>query len=71
MPAWAEASAAGDGPLRSLVVEGAAVAYRAGCHPGARLYFTDGGMAHTPVQRYQLLDLDTRQAFSPPARSGR
>jgi Calcineurin-like phosphoesterase len=70
MPAWCEPTPAGDGPLRSLVVEGDAVSYRAGCHPGARLYFTDGGMAHTRPEAYQLLDLDTLQPFSGRRRSG-
>ncbi len=68
MPGWAEPVPAGDGPLRSLTVDGEAVAYRAGCHPGARLYFTDGGMAHAPVDRYQLLDLDARAPFRPARR---
>jgi hypothetical protein len=65
MPGWCEATPAGDGPLRSLTVDGDAVAYRAGCQTGARLYFTDGGMAHTTPDRYQLLDLDTRAPFIP------
>jgi hypothetical protein len=65
MGPWCEAAPAGDGPLRSLVIEGQAVAYRAGCHPGARLYFTDGGMNHASPDRYQLLDLDTRRPYQP------
>jgi hypothetical protein len=71
MPGWCEAAPAGDGPLRSLVVEGDQVSYRAGCHPQARLYFTDGGMNHTTPGSYQLLDLDSRQPFIPRPRSGR
>jgi hypothetical protein len=66
MPAWATATAAGDGPLRCLTVDGEVVSYRAGLEPGARLTFIDGGMLHTTPERYQLLDLD---AFTP-LRSG-
>lgn len=64
MPRWCETQPAGDGPLRSLVVEGEAVRYVAGCADAARLYFTDGGMAHARPERYELLDLDTRRPFS-------
>lgn len=66
MPDWCAGAAAGDGPLRSLVVEGAQTRYVTGCEAGARLYFTDGGMAHTRPERYELLDLDTRRPFTRP-----
>ena len=70
MPQWCEESAAGDGPLRSLVVDGDRVRYVLGCAKGARLYFTDGGMSHALPGRYELFDLDSRLAFKAP-RSGR
>lgn len=63
MPAWCDDEQAGDGPLRSLLVEGEAPRYVTGCAPGARLLFLDGGMAHAPVERYELLDLDARDVF--------
>jgi hypothetical protein len=62
MPGWSEPTAAGDGPLRSLAIDGDAVRYVAGVAPGARLIFIDGGLLHTSAERYQLLDLDTRAA---------
>ncbi len=60
MPAWSEPTAAGDGPLRSLSVEGDRVRYVAGVAADARLIFIDGGLLHTSAERYQLLDLDAR-----------
>jgi len=64
MPQWCEAQSASDGPLRSLVIEGGTPRYLTGCAKGARLYFTDGGMAHARPERYELLDLDTRRPFT-------
>ena len=69
MPDWAVGAPAGDGPLRSLEIDGEAVRYQAGARPGARLTFIDGGLLHTTPQAYQLLDLDTFEVLSPP-RSG-
>jgi hypothetical protein len=63
MPDWCEEKPVGDGPLRSLVVDGDSVRYAGGCAQGARLYFTDGGMAHARPGTYQLLDLDTRRPY--------
>lgn len=57
---WSDAGPAVDGPLRTLRIAGNEVEYRARCLSDARLYFLDGGMAHTSVEAYQLLDLDTR-----------
>lgn len=64
MPRWSDPTAAGDGPVRSLVIDGDTVSYRASCVPGARLYFLDGGMAHAPVDAYQLFDLDRRERLA-------
>ncbi|MCA2980713.1 MAG: metallophosphoesterase [Myxococcaceae bacterium] len=61
MPRWSPPGPGVDGPLRSLTIDGEAVRYGPGCEPGARLYFTDGGMLHAPRGEYHLLDLDTRQ----------
>lgn len=55
---WVRGEPAGDGPLRSLTTDGAEVSYQAGLAPGAALVFLDGGMSHSPPERYQLLDLD-------------
>jgi hypothetical protein len=60
MPAWSEPTAAGDGPLRSLTIDGEQVRYVAGVRADARLIFVDGGLLHTSTERYQLLDLDAR-----------
>ncbi|MFO0597238.1 MAG: metallophosphoesterase [Myxococcaceae bacterium] len=58
---WADAAPAADGPLRSLEIsDDGGVRYRAGTHPGARLYFLDAGMSHVSPQRYELFDLDAR-----------
>lgn len=60
---WAEGNVAGDGPLRSLTVEGEAVRYQRGVQPGAHLLFLDGGMAHARPQDYALLDLARRAPY--------
>ncbi len=66
---WALGPAAGEGPLRSLVVEGERGRYTSGAETGhdpgdprvATMLFTDGSMSHAPVEAYELLDLDRRQ----------
>lgn len=65
---WADDAAPADGPLRSLVIDGDTVRYAHGVAPGARLLFLDGGMNHLgpgALDRYELLDLDTRAPLSP------
>lgn len=57
---WAPTGAGVDGPLRSLRVEGETVQYQVGLTADARMYFLDGGMLHAAVERYELLNLDTR-----------
>ena len=59
-----------DGVLRHLVLDGERVAYAHGTpqetRPGeAVLIFTDGGMRESPLEAYELLDLDTRQRRTP------
>jgi hypothetical protein len=61
---WAVGEVAGDGPLRSLTVEGEEVRYQAGVQSGAHLLFLDGGMSHAKPQDYALLDLDRRAPYS-------
>ena len=61
---WASATPTPLGALRHLRTDGVRVSYRPGL-PDARaratgdaiVIFTDGRMAHTPADRYQLLDL--------------
>jgi hypothetical protein len=59
-----------DGVLRHFTTDGTHVAYAhgtpRGSHPReAVLIFTDGGMRESPVEAYELLDLDTRAAARP------
>jgi hypothetical protein len=66
---WAAGPAAGEGPLRTLTVTGDAGLYRAGTHAGgdsrsAIVLFTDGGMSHSTVDAYELLDLDARRPLA-------
>ncbi len=81
MPRWSDRRPVQDGPLRHLWTDGATVRYAIGTpDDGARadqaagraalLYFADGGMNHADPARYELLDLDTRRALSPPGRVG-
>ncbi len=63
--AWVRDSAPMDGPIRSLNIDGEAVRYARGTSPDARLYFLDGGMAHTAPENYELFDLDTREPWRP------
>ena len=56
-----------DGVLRHLVTNGERVAYAHGTPPRtspdeAVLIFTDGGMRESPLEAYELFDLDTRTA---------
>ncbi len=70
---WVRDTAPEDGPIRSLRVDGEAVHYARGVSDDARLYFLDGGMIHTTVERYELFDLDRRsplQLGSKPATIG-
>lgn len=63
---WADAAAARDGVLRSLVLDGDQGRYTHGVQPNARLYFLDGGMSRVERgARYELFDLDRRAAFEP------
>ena len=60
-----------DGVLRHLVTDGTTLHYRPGAPPPtgpgeAVLVFTDGGMRESPLELFELLDLDTRA----PARPG-
>jgi hypothetical protein len=66
---WAKGPAAGDGPLRSLVVRGETGVYRKGVDrevnpDAARVIFTDGGMSSAEVVSYELLDLATGQPWA-------
>ncbi|MFY0581911.1 transcriptional regulator [Cystobacter fuscus] len=59
-----------DGVLRYLVTDGTTIDYRPGTprasHPGeAVLLFTDGGMRESPLEAFQMLDLDTRGPARP------
>jgi hypothetical protein len=59
-----------DGVLRHFTTDGARVAYAHGTLRGSNpreavLIFTDGGMRESPVEAYELLDLDTRAAARP------
>lgn len=60
MPSWSPEGKSLDGPLRTLKIDGANVTYAVGCLPGARLFFTDGGMFHSAPEHYELFDLDAR-----------
>ena len=61
---WADSAAPTPGVLRQLVVADGQVHYAHGTwrvpEGAAALVFTDGGMLRTPLERYQLLDLDAR-----------
>jgi hypothetical protein len=59
-----------DGVLRHLVTDGTTLRYRPGAPsptgPGeAVLVFTDGGMRESPLELFELLDLDTRAPARP------
>jgi len=59
------ASEARDGVLRHLVTDGTAVHYHLGAPPPsgpgeAVVVFTDGGMRESPLETFELFDLDTR-----------
>ncbi len=71
MPDWTRGPRRGFGPIRSLAFDGERPVYRQGVQPGARLLFIDNGLQRIrDVRRYQLLDLDRGEPFSP-LRSGR
>jgi hypothetical protein len=60
-----------DGVLRHFTTDGVRVAYAHGTPQGSHpreavLIFTDGGMSESPVEAYELLDLDSRAAARPP-----
>ena len=67
-----------DGVLRHLVTDGTTVHYHLGVPRSvsahaAVLLFTDGGMRESPLESFQLFDLDTRDAARPaedPAQEG-
>lgn len=63
MAGWCDDAASVDGPIRSLRVVGDEVEYRSRCMSDARLYFLDGGMAHTSVRDYQLFDVVNRMPY--------
>ena len=59
-----------DGVLRHLVTDGTTLHYRLGTPPPtgpgeAVLVFTDGGMRESPLESYELFDLDTRAPARP------
>jgi hypothetical protein len=59
-----------DGVLRYLVTDGTTLHYRPGTPPPASpreavLVFTDGGMLESPLEAFELLDLDTRAPARP------
>lgn len=59
-----------DGALRFLVTDGTHLHYRAGTPPAAGpgeavLVFTDGGMRESPLERFELFDLDARAPAAP------
>jgi hypothetical protein len=63
---WCVEPPAGDGPLRSLVVEAGVVRYAGGVArlespETARMIFTDGSMAKAELDAFELLDLDRLQ----------
>ncbi len=67
---WTDGAPAEDGPLRSLSFRGQSLHYQAGITPDATMIFLDAGMSHADPERYQLLNLDTRQSSEKPAISG-
>jgi Calcineurin-like phosphoesterase len=59
-----------DGVVRHLVTDGTTLQYGHGAPPSARpgeavLVFTDGGMRESPVEQFELFDLDTRAPARP------
>ncbi|QRK10165.1 metallophosphoesterase [Archangium violaceum] len=59
-----------DGVLRHLVTDGTTLHYRHGPPPPtgpgeAVLVFTDGGMRESPLERFELFDLDAREPARP------
>jgi hypothetical protein len=67
---WVTDSAAEEGTLRRLCTDGTRVSYANGTDASndgeARMLFIDGGMNYADPERYQLLDLATQRAWSPP-----
>lgn len=63
---WVQGEAPGDGPVRSLRLEGEGARYETGVLENASMIFVDGGMAHADPAAYELLDLATLT----PLRSG-
>ena len=62
---WGDGMPAADGPLRSLQIDDGGPRYQRGIAANAQLIFLDGGMNHTPVERYELLDLGRRAPLQP------
>jgi hypothetical protein len=65
-----------DGVLRYLITDGATLRYHPGAPPPASpheavLIFTDGGMRESPLESFELLDLDTRAPAVPPGEESR
>jgi hypothetical protein len=65
-----------DGVLRYLVADGSTLHYHAGTPPPvspheAVLIFTDGGMRESPLEAFELLDLDTRAPALPRGEASR
>ncbi|HEX2730024.1 MAG TPA: metallophosphoesterase [Polyangiaceae bacterium] len=62
---WSQDDAAPEGPLRSLVINSGMPRYAWGTeqlYEGATgMVFTDGAMAQTPPERYELVDLDAHK----------
>lgn len=58
---WVKDEAPPEGGLRSLWTDGQDVTYQSGCVQNATVIFIDGGMRTAGNDRYELLDLDTRQ----------
>lgn len=59
-----------DGVLRYLITDGRYITYAHGTPAGSRpedavLIFTDGGMRESPLEAYELFNLDTRTAARP------
>ncbi len=59
-----------DGVVRHLVTDGTTLHYRPGAPPPANpgeavLVFTDGGMRESPLELFELFDLDTRAPAQP------
>jgi hypothetical protein len=61
---WHDGSGASDGPLRHLSTDGREVRYARGAparwsEDVAGIVFLDGGMAHAPLDRYEIFDLES------------